>query len=113
MSNKIYISAAGLIGIATGWLTIHSPLEHSWMSMILWVVAGSAILHFSRDKRTAMIAGSSFGFCTIAVWLISGFQGTSNQLTGFSVMVIVLSLLGALCGLIGALLYYYLFQRIH
>lgn len=111
MSNVFYIWLSGLVGILTGFVTIHSPLAHSWTSMIFWVIVGLIILYFSNERRIATYAGADFGFLTIFTWLFSGFQGASNQLPGFLTLTLILSIIGALCGVLGSYAFYALFRR--
>jgi len=111
MTNRLYIFTAAIVGLVTGFLTIHSLFAHSWTSMILWIVVGVVLLYFSANRHAAVYAGASFGFFTIAAWLISGFQGASDQLHGFLILTLGLSLLGAVCGMAGAFIYNWLFRK--
>jgi hypothetical protein len=111
MNNRLYIFISALVGVITGFVTIHSFLAHSWSSLILWIGVGLVILYFSPNRRTAIYAGAVFGFLDIAAWLLSGFQGTASQLTGiFSIMTIA-SPLCAAAGALGAVIFYWLFRR--
>ena len=111
MSSRLYILLSALVGIATGFVTIHSFFEHSWTSMILWVALGLVVVYFSKDRKSAMYAGASFGFCTIFFWLIAGFGGSLSQVRGFALLLILLSIFGALCGSVGALLFFRFLRR--
>jgi hypothetical protein len=79
--------------------------------MILWVVVGLVILYMSHNRKTALYAGAVYGSCTIATWLVSGFQGTPDHLQGFLVLTFGLSVLGAACGAVGALIFFWLAKR--
>lgn len=74
--------------------------------MILWVIVGIIILYFSPNRRAAIRAGALFGFFNIAAWLASGFQGRADQLAGFAILALILSVLGAACGIFGAFIFY-------
>ena len=108
MSRNLFIGLSALTGIVTGFLTIHSPLTHSWLSIFVWILVGLVIVYFAPDRKTAMYAASLFGFFDIASWLISGFQGARSAIGGFAMLVLILSVLGAVCGLGGA----YIFSRL-
>src|SRR6185437_6792698 len=110
MSNKLYIFLAALVGALCGFLTIHSFLAHSWTSIIFWIVIGLIVVYFSSNRKAALYAGASFGFFNIATWLISGFQGAADQIRGFMVLTVGLSIAGVVCGALGALLFYWLFR---
>jgi hypothetical protein len=111
MNNRLYFLISALVGLACGFITIHSFLEHSWTSMILWVAAGLILLYVSPSRRSALYGGAVFGFVDIASWLLSGFEGAPDQLKGFLILAFGLSVLGAACGAAGALLFYKLFRK--
>jgi hypothetical protein len=111
MSNRLYIVICALVGVICGFATIHSPLAHSWTSMIFWVVVGLTILYFNPNRRTAVYAGATFGFLDIASWLFSGFQGNTVQLQSFILAILVASIIGAASGALGAVLFYWLFRQ--
>ena len=109
MNARLYALLAALLGIATGFITIHSFFAHSWTSMILWVAVGIAVVYRTPNLKAAMYAGAAFGFFDILLWLAFGFQGASNQVRGFTILALVLSIVGSICGAVGAFLYYRLF----
>ena len=111
MSDRLFIFIAALAGVVCGFVTIHSPLAHSWTSIIFWVVVGLVIIYFSPNRRTAIYAGAIFGFLDIASWLLSGFQGTFAQLPGILTIMVIASTLCATVGALGAVLFYWLFRR--
>jgi len=111
MSPGIFVVVAGLLGIITGFVTIHSPLAHSSLSILLWVIVGIAVVAFSPRFKTALYAGAVFGFFDIASWLISGFQGTPDKLPAFMVVTLLFSILGAVCGLAGGYVLAKLFKK--
>jgi len=111
MSNRLYIFIAALVGVVSGFITIHSPMAHSWTSAIFWVIVGLGILYFSPNRRAAIYAGAVFGFLDIAAWLLSGFQGTTAQLPGILTILAIASTLCAAAGALGAVLFYWLFRR--
>jgi uncharacterized membrane protein len=111
MNNKLYIFISAFVGVISGFVTIHSPLAHSWTSAIFWVIVGFIVIYFSSNRRSAMIATAVFAFLDIASWLLSGFQGTTAQLPGiFSIILIAGSLCSGLA-VLGAVLFYRIFRR--
>jgi hypothetical protein len=113
MTSKLFVSLSAVVGVVTGFVTIHSPLASSWLSIFLWIVVGIAIVFFSTNRRTALWAGATFGFFNIASWLISGFRGASDKIGGFLVLTLLFSLLGAMCGLLGGYIFSNFFKNPH
>ncbi len=111
MSDRMYLFLAVLAGLITGFFTIHSIFEHSWTSIFLWIAVGLTVVYFSPNRRAAIWAGALFGFFDIATWLMTGFQGESSQLTGIISLSVLFGALGAACGALGAIIFYWLFRR--
>ena len=111
MSNRLYIFISALVGIICGFITIHSPMAHSWTSAIFWIVVGLIIIHFSNNRRTAMLAAGVFAFLDIATWLFSGFQGTTAQLPGILSITVIAAPLCAAAAVAGAYVFYWIFRR--
>ena len=111
MSNKLYIFISALVGILSGFITIHSPLAHSWTSAIFWVIVGFIVIYFSSNRRSAMVAAAVFAFLDIASWLLSGFQGTAAQLPGIFSIILIAGILCSGLAVLGAVLFYWLFRR--
>jgi len=111
MSDRLYIFISALVGLVCGFITIHSPLAHSWMSAVFWSVVGLIIIYFSRNCWTAMPAVGVFAFLDIASWLFSGFQGTTAQLTGILSITLIAAPLCTVAAVGGAFIFYWLFRR--
>ncbi len=111
MNNRLYICISALVGIVTGFFTIHSFLAHSWMSIFLWIGMGLVILYFARSRSNAVWAGAIYGFLTIATWLITGFQGGTSQLSGIGAIIAIAAPIGAISGAIGAFIFNWIFRR--
>jgi hypothetical protein len=111
MSDRLYIFTAALVGVISGFVTIHSPLAHSWTSAIFWIVIGLIIIYFSSNRRTAMLAAGVFAFLDIAAWLFSGFQGTTAQLPGILSITLIAGTLCTLAAVAGAYIFYWFFRR--
>ena len=111
MSNRLYIFISALVGVICGFITIHSPLVHSWVSAIFWSVVGLTIIYFSSNRRTAIYAIAVYSFLDITSWLLSGFQGTTAQLPGIFKIIAIASPLCTVAGVLGAIIFYWLFRR--
>lgn len=111
MSNKLYLSISALVGIVCGFITSHTFFSHSWTSIFLWVGVGIPVIYFSRNRRSGIYAATIYGFLTIAVWLITGFNGTSDKILQLSMIILIASSLCAAIGALGAVIFYKLFRR--
>ncbi len=111
MTPKLFVITSGFIGVITGFVTIHSPLVNSWLSIFLWVGVGLVLLYNIPNRKLVLYAGTTFGFFTIASWLISGFKGAQSAIGGFILLTLTLSLLGAVCGLIGSYIFSKIFKK--
>ena len=111
MNNKLYFFISALVGIVTGYITIHSIFEHSWTSIFLWVGVGLIVIYISKSRKTAIWATIIYSFLTIASWLLSGFQGTTDKLPQLFAIIFIASSLCAAAGALGAYIFYLIFRR--
>jgi hypothetical protein len=98
MKRKLSLLSSALIGIIFGVLSNYSILFGSWVNLVVWAVVGLLIGLFIEDKIFIKWAGIFYGFFLTSSFLISGFQGSSNKIIGFSVLSIAISVVGAFCG---------------
>jgi hypothetical protein len=92
---------AGLVGVVFGFISAHSPLfSTSWIALIFWGIVGVAIGFLSRGKREAMVSGGVYGFFLVLSFLAFGFHGASTQVSSFVLLMLVLGVIGIVCGLI-------------
>jgi len=78
-------------------------LVGSWVNLPLWVAAVLAIGWLSRTRRQSVARGALFGAVLCVAFLAAGYQGHSSA-APLVIGLGALSLLGAACGLLLALL---------
>ena len=90
----------GVVGIACG-LASNTPwLTGQWANLIVWALAGIALGLFVTSNRQIVWTGIVYGFLMAVTFLISGFRGASDKLPAFLLLTLLLSVLGALGGLV-------------
>ena len=98
MKRKLSLISSALVGIIFGVLSNYSILLGSWMNLVVWAVVGLLIGLFIEERIFIKWSGIFYGFFLAASFLISGFKGSSDKIIGFSILSIVISVIGALCG---------------
>ena len=86
------------VGTALGILASHYLFVGSWLSLILWAIAGLALGFWCR-RREAMINGTVYGFVLAFIFMISGYSGSASLISRLPFFAI-LGVVGAVCGLI-------------
>ena len=86
------------VGTALGIIASRYLFVGSWLSLILWAIAGLA-LGFWSQRREAMINGTVYGFVLAFIFMVSGYSGSASLITRLPFFVI-LGAVGAVCGLI-------------
>ena len=100
MPKPIYIIAV-IAGIATGLLSTF-PVELGMIaSLSSWGVAAIVLGLFVNGRRTTVISGILFGVFLSIAFLYSRFGGTADKLLAYSVFVAIMSIAGALGGVVG------------
>jgi|SRR5579859_1052039 len=89
-----------VVGIACGLASNTSWLAGKWANLIVWAVAGIVLGLFVAGGRQFVWTGVVFGFLMSVSFLISGFGGTPDKLPAFLLLTLVLSVFGALGGLL-------------
>jgi hypothetical protein len=91
-------TSAATVGIVFGVLSNYSILRGSWVNLIVWSLVGILIGFFIENKKYVPLSGIFYGLFLTASFLISGFQGSTDKIFGFSILCIVLGAFGAACG---------------
>lgn len=94
---KISIISSVIVGVVFGVVSNSSVLLGSWFNIVIWAVVGILIGLFIEQRKYVRSSGLSYGFSLTASFLISGFQGASDKIIGFTLLSIGISLIGA-CG---------------
>jgi hypothetical protein len=87
------------LGAGLGILGARYLFVGSWMSLIVWGLAGLLLGGWCRERRQAMINGTVFGFVVAFVFMLSGYNGSAALISRVPFFAI-LGVIGAICGLI-------------
>lgn len=93
-----FISA--VVGIACGLASQSSLLAGQWLNLVLWGIVGVVLGIFTNERRMIVWAGILYGFSLSVSFLLAGFQGSADKLPGFLLLTLVLSVVGAMGGLV-------------
>lgn len=96
-----------IVGCILGFVASKVLFVGSWLTLIPWGIAGLGIGLYTISKKEALINGAIYGFVLSLVFLISGYNGT-RPLMSVLPFFVLLSLFGALSGLILGLIGYFL-----
>ena len=99
---KRYTAAiiAGVVGIACGLVSHTYLLEGKWFNLIVWAIAGIVLGLFVLGRRQIVVVGVVYGIFLSVTFLLSDFQGTPGNLPGFLVLTLLLSVVGAVAGVV-------------
>jgi hypothetical protein len=97
------ITAAIVIGIILGFVGSKILFVGSALSLIPWAVAGLVIGYLSVSRREAAIGGSLYGFALAFSFMAFGYDGAASLISRLPFFA-VLGVIGAVCGLVPALI---------
>jgi len=89
------------LGLILGWAAAHALFLH-WWTLVPWGLAGLA-LGYRAKGAGAVTAGAGYGFVLCFVFTLASYGGAAPAITRVPFFT-VLGLVGALCGLLLALL---------
>ena len=89
------------LGLILGWAAAHALFLH-WWTLVPWGLAGLA-LGYRAKRAGAVTAGAGYGFVLCFVFTLASYGGAAPAITRVPFFT-VLGLVGALCGLLLALL---------
>ncbi len=90
-----------VLGLILGWAAAHALFLH-WWTLVPWGLAGLA-LGYRAKRAGAVIAGAGYGFVLCFVFTLASYGGAAPAITRVPFFT-VLGFVGALCGLLLALL---------
>ena len=94
-------ACATALGLLLGWAAAHI-LSLQWWTLVPWGLAAVA-LGYRANRATAVVAGALYGFVLCFVFTLATYGGATPAITRVPFFT-VLGLVGALCGLLLALL---------
>jgi len=95
------LASAAALGLLLGWAAAHI-LSLQWWTLVPWGLAAAA-LGYRASRATAVVAGALYGFVLCFVFTLATYGGAAPAITRVPFFT-VLGLVGALCGLLLALL---------
>jgi uncharacterized membrane protein (UPF0136 family) len=99
---------AALAGAICGVLSTHGLVFLQWWSLLFWALVGGAVGYFCANRKQAIWAGLIYGFVLSVAFLLSGFQGSSDQFPAFAALSLALSVIGAIGGAISSFVGYWI-----
>ena len=94
-------ASAIALGVLLGWTAAHF-LSLQWWTLVPWGLAAVA-LGYRASRPTAVVAGALYGFLLCFVFTLATYGGAAPAITRVPFFMI-LGLVGAVCGLLLALL---------
>lgn len=82
------------------------------LSILLWTVGGLIVGWLTQDQRTTIQSGVVYGMVLTSVFLFSRFGGTPDHILQYALFVAVMSIGGAIGGLVTAFIGAWLRKRI-
>ena len=101
-------ASALALGLLLGWGASHA-LSLGWWTLLPWGLAAVA-LGYRASRARALIAGAVYGFALCFVFTLAGYGGAAPAISRIPFFT-ALGLVGALCGLLLALLGAVLMKR--
>jgi len=95
------LAAAGALALLLGWAAAHG-LSLQWWTLVPWGLAAVA-LGYRANRATAVVAGALYGFVLCFVFTLATYGGAAPAITRVPFFM-TLGLVGAVCGLLLALL---------
>ena len=95
------LASAVALGLLLGWAAAH-VLSLQWWTLVPWGLVAAA-LGYRATRTTAVAAGSIYGFVLCFVFTLATYGGAAPAITRVPFFMI-LGLVGAVCGLLLALL---------
>jgi hypothetical protein len=89
---------SAIIGIILGFVSTKTFFAHSWLALVPWGIAGVLVGFIPKQQKQRLLAGALYGFFLCLTFLLAGFQGDRAKLPSFALLALLLSFVGALCG---------------
>lgn len=110
--RKYILVLSIIVGVLIGFLSAKSFFNATWTALILWYLVGLVLGTLCFDRMSVMYSGIIYGILLTVSFLIFGFQGSPDKLVGFIVFALILSIFGALGGLIATFSGYFIGKKL-
>ena len=101
------IVIGGLVGLLLGVIGARYLFVSSWLSLILWAIAGMVLGFWAKRISETALAGTTYGFLLAFSFMIAGYGGAeplATRLLPFAALGIIGAVCGTACTLTGTLL---------
>jgi hypothetical protein len=98
MKAILSVLTSSLVGVVFGILANYTVLQGSWFNLVVWALVGLLIGAFIEEARFIRWSGICYGTFLTAAFLVSGFQGSADKIPAFTLLTLVLCVVGAFCG---------------
>jgi len=102
MNSKTILFFSVIVGVICGLLATYPISLRLIPSFAVWGIGGLIVGLFAQDKKSAIHAGTFYGIAMCISFLISRYGGGTNKALGYFILILVLSLFGALGGVIAS-----------
>lgn len=107
---KKYLIAC-LVGAVLGVIGARFLFVNSGLSLIPWAIASLAFGYFATNMRQALGIGATFGFALAYTFMLVGYGGSEPIITRLAPFIL-LGIIGAICGLILAVIGYFIGKKL-
>ncbi len=98
--RKRVVPCAALVGLVTGFISVHTLFAGSWTALIFWGILGFSVGALGTSSRQSLMAGVTFGVLLTITFLLAGFKGAQSEFGRFMALSLALGVLGGICGLV-------------
>lgn len=100
MKPKRLLFVSALVGIILGLISHISFLSGPVINLAMWGLAGFGLGFFAADRSSILWTGIVYGVSLSFSFLLSGFGGRPEVFPSFILLTLLLSVVGALGGLL-------------
>src|ERR1051325_8125433 len=100
MKSNFFFLISAVVGIVYGLASHISFLSAPLTNLALWGLAGLGLGFFANGRRMILWTGIVYGRCLSISFLASRFQGRPQSIPGFILLTLLLSVVGALGGVV-------------
>lgn len=100
MKPKLLWLVSAMVGIVLGLISHISFLSGPLINLAMWGLAGLGLGFFASGRSSILWTGIVYGVSLSFSFLLSGFGGRPEAFPGFILLTLLLSVVGALGGLL-------------
>jgi len=100
MKSKTLVLVSAVVGMVLGLISHISFLSGPLINLALWGLAGLGLGFFATSRSSILWTGIVYGVSLSFSFLLSGFGGRPEVFPSFILLTLLLSVIGALGGLL-------------